>query len=54
MEDRYDHEIELKRIYIQMLEYNIHDECNNLINVHRRYRCLDKIGFHFQLLEKMN
>ncbi len=40
----------LMNIYIQMLEYNIHDEYNNLIYVHHHYKLLNKIRFHFQLL----
>jgi len=52
MEDKYDHEMMLKNIYIQMLVYKIHDEYNNLINVHHHYMLINKIKFHFELLKK--
>jgi hypothetical protein len=52
MEDKYDHEMMLMNIYIRMLEYKIHDEYNNLINVYHHYRLINKIKFHFEWLEE--
>jgi hypothetical protein len=52
MEDKYDHEMMLMNIYIQMLEYKIHDEYNNLINAYHRYMLINKIKFHFELLKE--
>jgi len=52
MEDKYDREMMLMNIYIRMLEYKIHDEYNNLINVYHRYMLINKIKFHFELLKE--
>jgi len=52
MEDKHDHEIMLKNIYIRMLEYKIHDEYNNLKNAYHRYMLINKIKFHFEWLEE--
>jgi hypothetical protein len=53
MEDRHDHERMLMNICIQMLEYKVHDEYNNLRDVHHHYMLINKIKFRFQSLKEI-
>ena len=52
MEDKHDHEMMSRNICIQMLDYRVHDEYNNLRDVHHHYRFVSNIKFRFQSLKE--